>query len=118
MGAYTFEAAVDDKGSGQGHKHHHFERGAPEANSNASFRLTGLSKLPIVHDDWYSGPWLDAPMLASVVDYVVYPTSILIEGDNVFVTVGIQDIETWLVRLSLREILDGMITIAMNGECL
>jgi hypothetical protein len=99
MGAYTFAADTN-----------------PETK-RVTFRLTGLSKLPIVHEDWYSGPWFYAPNAFGLVDYVVYPTTIMIEDGNLFVIMGIQDTSMWIARLRIEEVLAGMVSIDKDGAC-
>ena len=82
-----------------------------------SFYLTGVSKYPIIHESWYSGHWLYRPNAFGMIDYVVYPMSIMLEDDNIFAMIGVRDEASSMVKLSLSEALASLIKIPRSGQC-
>lgn len=102
IGAFTFTA----------HDHHNEESGI-----KAKFKLTGISRVPIADNSWYRGPWMYNPRQFGFIDYVIFPMSIMIDKDNVFLVYGKQDSQTWISRLSLRAVLDSLLTVDNTGHC-
>jgi hypothetical protein len=79
------------------------------------FNIRAVSPQPIVNDSLYKGPWL-WPSL----DYVVYPSGILIENDeitkrpHVLVSVGHQDRNAYMFKFDLHGLLK---SLQIVGNC-
>lgn len=99
MGAFTFEA------------------GPSNSSKEVQFRLTGISKDPISHNSWYEGPWMYQPNAYGMMDYVVFPMSVILENDNLYVIHGRNDKNTWITRLSLDEVLNSLVRVTSDGMC-
>lgn len=119
MGAFTFEAVDGNSSNGSSGS-----AAAPPVGeegsspTHPSFRLTAISRSPISHNSWYSGPWVHNPNAFGMFDYVVFPMSIMVEGGDVLIVFGRQDQTTWISRLALGELLGSLVPIAANGTCL
>jgi hypothetical protein len=99
MGAFTFEA------------------GPSNSSNEVQFRPTGISKEPISHNSWYEGPWMYQPNAYGMMDYVVFPMSVILENDNLYVIHGRNDKNTWITRLSLDEVLNSLVRVTSDGMC-
>lgn len=82
-----------------------------------SFRLTAVSKTPFVDKAWYSGRWFFEKNAFGKVDYIVYPMSLFVEGDELVVLYGRQDSQTWVSRFSLSEVLGSLTPVSFSGFC-
>lgn len=89
-------------------------------------RVLGLSRLPLVHESMYTGPWTDLPTSYYHIDYVVFPMSFVItdaqptsaQGDGrqlLYLTYGKQDNQGWVAVLDYRQLLDSLVVV--NESC-
>ena len=79
--------------------------------------LTGISEEPIAHESWYNDTWNYQPHAYGMFDYIVFPTSLILEDDDLFIFFGKQDKETWICRLKLSEILSTLMLVNKGGAC-
>jgi hypothetical protein len=65
----------------------------------------------------YQGPWA-LPLGAYYhLDYVVFPTNVVLYGeDKLLVQYGWQDRETWVLELSLRKLISGMVKAVQGAD--
>lgn len=103
MGAFTFEAVASTK----------LER----EKTPVSFQLTAVSKTPIVDRSWYTGKWFYDKNAFGKVDYIVYPMSLFVEGDELVILYGRMDVQTRAARFSLSEVLESLTPVSAAGFC-
>ena len=76
-------------------------------SSKPPFRLLGVSNAPIVDESFYNGPWL-----RKNVCYVVYPTSLWLQGnDTLQLVMGFNDFSGYLLQISLAELLKSLVKV-------
>ena len=97
FGAYTFSVSLSDSGSGV-----------------PTFRLTGLSREPIVNNSMYSGKWKEQMGAFAFIDYVVFPMSFFIEDGFIFLLYGWQDQYGVLAKLKVEEVLKSLVAIIQD----
>jgi len=75
------------------------------------FAYHSMSSHPIVKDTLYQGPWVNIK-----VDYVVFPTGLSIDPDDVhlWLTFGWQDKHGWLVKMNIDEL---FASLTLIKEC-
>ena len=78
------------------------------------FKLSGLSREPIVNQSMYTGKWKDQMGAFGFMDYVVFPMSFFIEEGYVFLLYGWQDKEGILAKLKLDDVLKGLVAIIQD----
>lgn len=88
-----------------------------EHSNVTAFRLTRVSKSPVVYRSWYSGSWVYQPNAFGMMDYVVFPMSIFVEGDVLIVVHGLQDATTWASRFSLKDVFSKLATVGTDNKC-
>lgn len=79
------------------------------------YHIMAISRQPVVHPSMYSGQWTNLPKSVHFIDYVVFPTSLFVDGDVVHVLYGSQDREGWVATMSLKGLLASMQTV--NSSC-
>jgi len=67
--------------------------------------MTAMSAQPIVTSHMYTGPWYSSPNLFGFIDYVVYPVSMLLEGEYVYILYSHQLTSNYLAKLKLTDLL-------------
>lgn len=82
---------------------------------NAPYKVLSMSKVPIVHPSFYTGSWTYLPISYYHIDYVVFPMSFIIRGNDLYLMYGKQDQQGWVARLDLKGLLDSLTTI--NSSC-
>lgn len=75
-------------------------------NESKQFYMTAISTLPIIDESMYQGKWYHhyAPIWG-IVDYAVFPVSLIIEGDYCFVMVANQDIHNKILKINVKTLL-------------
>lgn len=85
--------------------------GALIFSSKPPFHILAITRYPLVpFAELYEGRWLCSTAFCGI-DYVVFPTGIVRDGDHILVSMGRQDQEGWLVKMSLSKLLDNMETV-------
>jgi hypothetical protein len=74
----------------------------------STFSLNSISKLPIILPFMYSGRWYHDTRLWGYVDYALFPVSLMLEGNNVFVMFASQNAHNYIGKMSLHELLGSM----------
>ena len=95
FGAFTFTANVSNDGK-------------------PNFRLSGLSKEPIVNRSMYTGNWKEQMGAFAFIDYVVFPMSFFIEDGFIFLLYGWQDKDGILAKLKVDDVLKGLVAIVQD----
>lgn len=80
------------------------------------FKLTGMSRTPIVNSSMYNGPWKEQMGAFAFMDYVTFPMSFFMEEDNIFLVYGWQDKEGILSKLKLAEVLSSLDEIDYSAK--
>lgn len=80
--------------------------GAYTFSSEPPFSILGISPAPIVFPRLYSGK-----PASTRFDFVVFPTSFSIQGDQIYLYIGLHDRETCLVTLSLQGLLKSLVPV-------
>ena len=57
------------------------------------------------------------PNAYGMMDYVVFPMSVILENDHLYVIHGRNDKNTWITRLNLNEVLNSLIRVTPEGLC-
>ena len=78
------------------------------------FRLSGLSREPIVNSSMYTGTWKEQMGAFAFIDYVVFPMSFFIEEGFIFLLYGWQDKDGILAKLKLDDVLRGLVAIVQD----
>ena len=97
------------------HSSHQFEgapcktyfMGAYTFSLDPPFRLLSYSPLPIIDTSMYQGAW--ALFKNRRNDYVIFPMSLIVKSDTVYVSFGRNDHEGWLATLKLDKLLDSLV---------
>lgn len=84
--------------------------GAYTFSATAPFRLLGISALPMMPGEFYTGAW--SPMKNARIDYCFFPTSIYLEGGDIVMTAGFQDSNGFVMRLALKSVLDTLVPVS------
>ena len=71
------------------------------------FTMRKISRFPIVDERFYTGPW-NTRFKNRKIDYVVFPMNFIIEGDMVYLSLGYQDMQGWVITLNLQKLLTTM----------
>lgn len=80
-----------------------FTRNVNESNQ---FYMTAISALPIIDESMYRGKWYHHfGSIWGIVDYAVFPVSLMIEGDYCFVMVANQDVYNKVIKINLKKLL-------------
>lgn len=82
------------------------------AHHDGSFRLSSISTVPIIQQDMYAGRWYHDKRLWGYVDYAVFPTSLILEGDFAFVLYAYQNARNSIVKFNLTVLLHSLQKIA------
>lgn len=114
--------------------------GAYTFTTSMPFTINSISRVPIAHDRFYTGPWSGKKGL----DYIVFPMAFIVQGPkarsedvrgpkgdilpdcldpeclqqhDVILSLGVQDNQCWTVRINLFELIDSMdpVTVADAG---
>jgi hypothetical protein len=91
-----------------------YTMGAYLFSTSPPYTLHAMSRQPITHSSMYSGPWPHLPWAFYHMDYIVFPTNVLIneQGTEVMVQYGHQDRETCVATLSLQGLLESLVSVA------
>ena len=85
--------------------------GAYTFSAHPPFKVLAVSPYPIVEDIFYSGRWFKSKRRP--VDYVVYPSSIYMDkNETLILTVGLNDLEGYLVRVDVHELMATLVRIS------
>ena len=83
-----------------------YTMGAYTFSASPPFRLLSMSISPIMHPDFYTGPWI-----SRFIDYAVYPTHLTLSGDDLLMSFGVHDRQGYLSRFSLKRLLETLAPI-------
>jgi predicted GH43/DUF377 family glycosyl hydrolase len=85
----------------------HYFMAAYTFEKDPPFRITRISKAPIVHPSFYDGPAYQTwkPLR------VVFPSGYLIDGEHLWIAYGKQDHEIWLAKLDKKRLLKSLIPV-------
>jgi hypothetical protein len=83
--------------------------GAYTFTSHAPYRLLAVSAMPIVSEQFYTGPW--SPLKNAHIDYCFFPTAIYLEGAEIVMSAGFQDHSGYLLKMMLQAVLDTMAAV-------
>jgi predicted GH43/DUF377 family glycosyl hydrolase len=83
--------------------------GAYTFTSHAPYRLLAVSALPIMSEQFYTGPW--SPLKNARIDYCFFPTAIYVEGGEIVMSAGFQDHSGYLLKMKLQDVLDTMAVV-------
>ena len=78
---------------------------------SVQFKLTGMSREPVVNSSMYSGLWKEQMGAFAFIDYVTFPMSFFVEDGFVFLLYGWQDKEGVLAKLKLVDLLASLVEI-------
>lgn len=79
------------------------------------YRVLKISPLPITHESMFKGPWTDLPLSYYHIDYVAFPMSFIIDGNDIHLTYGKQDVDGWMMKIDMASMLDSLVTV--NDYC-
>ena len=79
------------------------------------YKILKISSSPIVHPSMYEGPWVDDPIAASYIDYVVFPMAFVLSDGYIYLSYGAQDSDGWIAKLDYKALLDSLVVI--NESC-
>jgi hypothetical protein len=77
--------------------------GAYTFSTKPPFQLLSVSPLPIMDEALYTGPW--NPLRLRRIDYVPFPSTIFLRGEEVILSLGHQDHAGYLAAFNLQELL-------------
>lgn len=80
--------------------------GAFTFTATSPFRLLEMSPYPILDDDLYTNDW--AVLKNRRLDYVVFPSTIELRGEDIIMSFGRNDHQGYLGKLKLKQILDSL----------
>lgn len=83
--------------------------GAYTFSATAPFRLLGVSAMPMMPWEFYTGAW--SPMKNARIDYCFFPTTIYMEGSDIVMSAGFQDNSGYLMRVALKSVLDTLVPV-------
>lgn len=113
IGAYTWKTVKASKGDMRR------RRGfGKDDKDEIRFQLTAMSPAPIIPtnehcvtgncNDFYKDRWLHDHRLYGYCDYLMYPMSITVEGDYVFVNVGYQLLYNYVLKFKIDSLLQSL----------
>lgn len=116
MGAYTFKYVEETAESDSNNKNINNEKSSENQNINnnvgdnkGTFVLTGISTTPIIPlDAFYTGRWYHDVRLWGFVDYAMFPVSLVLEGENVFLMYAYQNVHNFITQFRLKDLLHSM----------
>lgn len=73
------------------------------------FRLISISPFPIMPSQFYTGPWHG--IRQRQIDYCLFPMSLFIEDETMFVSAGHQDSIGYLLHFNLHEVLETLVSV-------
>jgi predicted GH43/DUF377 family glycosyl hydrolase len=83
--------------------------GAYTFTSHAPYRLLSVSAMPIMSEQFYTGPW--SPLKNARIDYCFFPTAIYVEGGEIVMSAGFQDHSGYLMKMKLQVVLDTLVKV-------
>lgn len=104
----VYLAFFHSKGNLPGNYMSSYFMGAYTFSTSAPYKLLSISALPIMPWKFYTGVW--SPMKTARIDYCFFPTSILLEGEQIFMSAGFQDHSGFVMRLKLVDVLSTLVS--------
>ena len=91
-----------------------YSMGAYLFSPKPPYELQAMSRHPITHPSMYSGPWPNLPWAYYHMDYIVFPTNLVVVGGQdgggeILLQYGHQDRETCVATLSLQGLLESLV---------
>jgi hypothetical protein len=81
--------------------------GAISFTAHPPFRLLKISNAPIIDERFYSGPWIGPHNC-----YTLFPSSLFLHGkDELKITMGYNDVDGYLLTISLERLLETMVPV-------
>ena len=106
---------------------HTYFMGACTFTANPPFTVTAISRIPMYHDRFYSGPW----DVIRFFDYVVFPMNFFFDSGvseintdcndtclsqhNISLIIGLQDWNGWVATINLQQLLHTMVPVSAIG---
>ena len=87
--------------------------GAYTFSLDPPFRLLSYSPLPIIDISMYQGAW--ALFKNRRNDYVIFPMSLIVKSNTIYVSFGRNDHEGWIATLMLDKVLDSLVPTAISS---
>ncbi len=88
--------------------------GAYTFSSQPPFRLLAISPLPLMDDSLYTGPW--DPLKNRHIDYVAFPSTCFLHGDEVVMSFGWQDHMGMTATFKLKHLLQTLEPVGVGGQ--
>ena len=108
-GRNEYLAFFHSKGTFAGNYMFSYVAGAYTFSGDAPYRLLKISAMPIMSEQFYTGEW--SPMKTARIDYCFFPTSIILEGEEIIMSAGHQDHSGYIMKLKLQSVLDTMVSV-------
>jgi predicted GH43/DUF377 family glycosyl hydrolase len=83
--------------------------GAYTFSASPPFKLLSISPYPIMPEQFYTGAWY--PIKNRQIDYCLFPLSLFLEGEAMYVGAGYQDNSGYLLRFDLQEVLNSLVPV-------
>ena len=80
--------------------------GAYSFSTGLPFRLLSVSNVPIIDENFYTGPWV-----SKKITYGPYPTTLMIEGNNLRVVMGYNDLKGCVLSFTLETVLRSLVEV-------
>jgi len=81
--------------------------GAVTFSAHPPFTLLKISNAPIIDERFYEGPWINPRNC-----YTTFPSSLFLKGsDELKVTMGYNDVEGYLLTISLKHLLESLVPV-------
>jgi hypothetical protein len=74
------------------------------------YSILAMSPYPIIHQSMYEGKWPYMPFAVAICDYIVFPMSFFLINDSLlYLTYGKQDVEGWIAKMDISELLKSLV---------
>jgi hypothetical protein len=76
-----------------------YSMGVITFDTTPPFALHSISPIPIVHRFMYTGDWPTNNLAYDITDYIVFPMSLIVRKNMLFIFYGFQDRDGWFFKL-------------------
>ena len=113
-----FHSKSSPLGTGNGWALPSYWMGVFTFSSSPPFRMTKISRFPIIKNEWYDGAWFNKAN-----GYIIYPAGFVIEKDEyanvtyVLLSFSLQDKEGYVARINYDSLIESLMPVNCSASC-